>query len=208
MSNRAVRALPAKLLTLFLLGLVVLGAEAAQLKKEAAQSKKTASSPAAGESEYRLGPADVLEVFVWKEQELSTMVPVRPDGNISLPLVGELRASGKTPSQLRDEITERLRQYVTNPVVNVVVKEVNSSRIAVLGQVRRPDSYKISHRVSIIEAIAMAGGFTEYAKRSRIIVIRNGSSGSHSFKLDFMRLIKNNSGETFYLQPSDTVYVE
>jgi polysaccharide export outer membrane protein len=201
MSNLRVRAWLPRLLPVFLVVLVVLAAAAEQLKKPE-------GAPAPGESEYRLGPSDLLEVFVWKEPELSTTVPVRPDGNISLPLAGELRASGKTTAQLKDEITASLRQFITNPVVTVVVKEVNSSRVAVLGQVRKPDSYRVNHRVTIIEAIAMAGGFTDFAKRSRIIVLRNGSSGPHWFKLDFTRLIKNNGGEVFYLQPSDTVYVE
>ncbi len=110
---------------------------------KAADSPKAPARPGPGEAEYRLGPEDVIEVFVWKEPELTTTVTVRPDGRISLPLASELEASGKTAAELQQEITAKLSKYVVLPVVNVMVKQVNSLKISVLGEVRRPDVYRI-----------------------------------------------------------------
>ena len=157
-----------------------------------------------GEVQYRLGPEDVIEVFVWKEPDLSTTVVVRPDGRVSLPLTGEVEAKGKTAAELQKEITERLRQFVSEPVVNVIVKEVNNPKISVLGQVRRPDIYKMKQRITLLDAIAMAGGFTEFAKRDRVIVIRNGSR----IRFDVKQLVADGKSDLFYLLPFDTVYIE
>ncbi len=176
---------------------------------QGAELRRADNAVAFGEAAYRLGPEDVIEVFVWKEAELSTTMVVRPDGKISLPLIGELEASGKTSLELQEEISRKLRQYVSDPVVNVIVKQVNSPKISLLGEVRKPDVYRIKHRITVLDAIALAGGFTEFAKRDKVIVIRNGSSGQQRIKLNFKRLIKQDGkDEMFYLQPFDTVYVE
>jgi len=159
------------------------------------------------EAEFRVGPGDQLGVFVWKEPELTTDVVVRPDGRISLPLTGEVEASGKTAAQLQQEIRDRLRKFITEPVVNVIVKQVNSLKISVLGEVRRPDVYRIHGRVSVLDAIAMAGGFTEFAKRNRVVVLRNSRSGAQRIVFDVRHAVEN-AGEELYLEPQDTVYVE
>ncbi len=177
------------------------------------RSKTTtpASTPEAasfGESEYRLGPEDVIEVFVWNEAALTTTVMVRPDGKISLPLVGELEASGKTALQLQDIVTTKLRQMVNNPVVNVIVKEVNSPKVSVLGQVRKPDRYRIKQRITVLDAIALAGGFTDFAKRDKITIIRNSGGQENKITVNLKNLIKSGKGDAFYLEPLDTVYVE
>ena len=166
----------------------------------------TITQPAA--SDYRLGPEDVIEVFVWKEPELTTTVVVRPDGKISLPLANEIEANGKTAGELRAEITERLNQYVTQPVVSVMVKQVNSLKISVLGEVRKPDMYRIKNRVTVLEAIAMAGGFTDLAKPTRVIVIRNGAAGPQRIKINIKQVVEDERTAPFYLEPLDTVYVE
>src|SRR5262249_5575453 len=111
--------------------------------KPAPNSAVSRTSPSFGESEYRLGPEDLIEVFVWKQPPFSTSVVIRPDGKISLPLLGELDATGKTSVELQGEIATRLRQYVSEPMVNVIVKEINSPKVSVLGQVRKPDRYHI-----------------------------------------------------------------
>lgn len=176
---------------------------------QGAELRKADNTVAFGGAEYRLGPEDVIEVFVWKEPELSTTVMVRPDGKISLPLIGELEASGKTGVELQEEVSRKLRQYVSDPIVNVMVKQINSPKISVLGEVRKPDVYKIKHKITVLDAIALAGGFTEFAKRDKVIVIRNGSSGRERIKVNLKQLIKQDSkDEMFYLQPFDTVYVE
>jgi polysaccharide export outer membrane protein len=158
--------------------------------------------------EYRLGPEDVIEVFIWKEPELTTTVVIRPDGRITLPLTNELDASGKTAVQLQREITEKLREYITNPVVNVMVKQVNSLKISVLGEVRKPDVYRIKNRVTVLDAIAMAGGFTDLARPSRVVILRNTPSGPRRIKINVKHVVADDVSAPFYLQPLDTVYVE
>jgi polysaccharide export outer membrane protein len=160
------------------------------------------------EAEYRLGPEDVVEVFVWKEPELSTTVVVRPDGRISLPLANELEAQGKTQLELQQEITARLSKYIVQPVVNVMVKQVNSLKISVLGEVRRPDVYRIKNRVTVLDAIAMAGGFTDLARPNKVIIIRDTPAGPQRIKLNIKQLVEDANGAAFYLQTLDTVYVQ
>jgi polysaccharide export outer membrane protein len=174
----------------------------------AADDIKPPASKTPGEAEYRLGPEDVIEVFVWKEPDLSTTVVVRPDGRISLPLADELDASGKTAVELQQEITARLSKYAIQPVVNVMVKQVNSLKISVLGEVRRPDVYKIKNRVTVLDALAMAGGFTDLARPNKVIVLRNTPGGPQRIKINIKQLVDEDTGAPFYLQTLDTVYVE
>lgn len=159
------------------------------------------------EVEYTLGPEDVLAVFVWKEPELSTTVTVRPDGRITLPLAGELEASGKTPRQLQAEITERLQQYLERPVVTVSVEAINSRQISVLGEVRRPGRYRIAQRTTVLDAIALGGGFTEFADRGDVVVLRNGRDGVRRIPVNVKRAL-NAGADPLYLEPGDTVYVD
>lgn len=173
---------------------------------QAADTKPPAGAPR--EAEYRLGPEDVIEVFVWKEPELSTTVTIRPDGRISLPLASELEASGKTAAELQTEITTRLSKYVVEPVVNVMVKQVNSLKISVLGEVRRPDVYRIKNRVTVLDAIAMAGGFTDLARPNKVVVLRNSAAGLVRIKVNIKQLVDDESSAPFFLQTLDTVYVE
>jgi polysaccharide export outer membrane protein len=186
--------------TILALITVALVAQAADLHKPTYASSNA--------PEYRLGPEDVIDVFVWKEPELSTTVVIRPDGRISLPLTNEIDASGKTAVQLQREITEKLREYVAQPVVSVMVKQVNSLKISVLGEVRRPDVYRIKNRVTVLDAIAMAGGFSDLAKRSKVVVLRNAPSGPQRIKVNVKELVTDDSRAPFYLQSQDTVYVE
>jgi len=158
--------------------------------------------------QYRLGPEDVIEVFVWKQPELTTTVVIRPDGRISLPLTNELEASGRTAVQLQKEITEKLREYISQPIVNVIVKQVNSLKISVLGEVRKPDVYRIKNQVTVLDAIAMAGGFTDLARPNKVIVLRNAPSGSQRIKINVKQVVADEGSAPFYLQPLDTVYVE
>jgi polysaccharide biosynthesis/export protein len=158
--------------------------------------------------EYRLGPDDVIDVFVWKEPELTTTVVIRPDGRISLPLTNDIDASGKTVLQLQRDITEKLSEFVAQPVVSVIVKQVNSLKISVLGEVRKPDVYRIKNRVTVLDAIAMAGGFSDLAKQNKVVVIRNAPSGPQRIKVNVKQLVTDNNKAWFYLQPLDTVYVE
>ena len=160
------------------------------------------------EPQYRLGSEDVVDVFVWKEPDLSRTVIIRPDGKISLPLANEIEANGKTVSELQEEITARLKKYLSQPVVNVMVKQINSMKISVLGEVRKPDVYHIKSSTSILDAIAMAGGFTDLAKPEKVVIIRGSGVGLRRIRINIKQLVSSGDSTPFYLQPKDTVYVE
>lgn len=172
---------------------------------EGSQSTNPASA-VASDGEYQLGPEDVVQVWVWKEPELSTTTMVRPDGKMSLPLIGELEVKGKTALRIQEEVRQRLRAYLTDPVVSVIVKEVNYPKISVLGSVRKPDLYKIRQKMTVLDAIALAGGFTEFAKRDKVVVIRNNSSPPQTIRVN-LKHPGDKKGQ-FFLQPFDTIYVE
>ena len=174
-----------------------------------AQQANPTDSHGYGGTEFRLGPDDVIEVFVWKEPELSTTVVVRPDGKVSLPLIGELPTSGKTAIELQREIGDKLTQYVSDPIVNVMVKEVNSAKVSVLGEVKTPGIYKIKDRATVLDVIALAGGFTEYAKRNKVTIIRPALSGEQKrIQLNVDDQIKSSKGALFYILPYDKIYVQ
>jgi polysaccharide export outer membrane protein len=172
--------------------------------EQAPAPKSPANNPVS--AEYRLGSEDVIECFVNNEPQYTATVPIRPDGMITCPMVGDILAAGKTALELQAELTSKLREFLKDPVVNVIVIQINSPKISVLGEVHKPDIFPIRQRMTVLEAIALAGGFTEFAKRDRIVVIRNGSAGPQRIKLNLERLIKD--GPSFYLQASDTVFVE
>lgn len=176
----------------------------------ATAQQSTTRDRAFGDGEYKLGPEDVIEVFVWHESDLG--VPsevVRPDGKVSLPLIGEIQASGKTQAQLEAEVSQKLKQFVSDPQVTVIVKEVHSAKVSVLGEVKKPGVYPIKERATILDAIALAEGFTEYAKRARVTVIRSTASGDEKhINLNVDELIKGSKGEPFYVQPYDKIYVQ
>src|SRR5436309_9553294 len=162
-----------------------------------------------GEAEFKLGPDDVVEVFVYKEPELSPTVVVRPDGKISLPLIGELMVNGKSALELQREVTQKLAQYIAEPSVNVIVKEVNSAKVSVLGEVKTPGIYKIKDRATVLDAIALAGGFTEYAKRNKVTIIRPASAGEQQrIMLNVDDQIKRSKTDLFYILPYDKIYVQ
>ncbi len=196
--------------TLLMIGLLAcsLQLNAGDGTKPARTSGASAEPATFGESEYRLGPEDVIGVLVWKQPELSTSVVVRPDGKISLALLGELEATGKTSLQLQEEITKRLRQYVADPMVNVVVKEINSPKISVLGQVRKPDRYHIKQRLTVLDAIALAGGFTDFAKRDKVTIIRNSGPDKIRIQVNLKKVVEDGRGEVYYIEPLDTIYVQ
>ena len=162
-----------------------------------------------GDSEFRLGPEDVIEVSVYGEKDLSIAVPVRPDGKVSIPLIGELPASGKTATELQKEIAQKYARFISEPAVTVVVKEINSPKVSVLGEVKTPGMYKIKDRATVLDAIAMAGGLTEYAKRDKVTVIRLDTSGQQSLlKVNLKDQIKGRRADPFYVLPYDKIYVE
>jgi polysaccharide export outer membrane protein len=184
--------------------IAAVGPIAAQnIAPSADRSREQAPSSAS----YVVGPEDVLDVFVWKEPDLSTSVVIRPDGMITLPLAGDLQAAGATPAQLGEEIADRLKQYIDRPLVTVVVKQINSPKISVLGEVRRPGRYLLLQSTSVLDAIAMGGGFTEFASRDFVVVLRQTPNGQQRYRVNVKRMVNDNGGRPFKLTPRDVVYV-
>jgi polysaccharide biosynthesis/export protein len=128
--------------------------------------------------EYRIGPEDVLVVSVWQNAELSRSVSVRPDGKISLPLINDVQAAGLTLLELREVIVKALREYMPSPEVSVGLSEMNSFKVTVMGEVKRPDRYRLRAPATILDLLAQAGGFQEWANRERIVVLRRRASPS------------------------------
>ena len=162
----------------------------------------------AGE-EFVIGTGDVLAINVWKETEISRSVPVRSDGRISLPLVGEVQAAGKTPKQLESEIKTRLKDYVSEPEVTVIVQEIRSQKFNVLGMVMRPGSFPLTKPMTVIDAIALAGGFRDFAKQKDIYVLRNAADGKQvRLPFNYKDVVKGHKpGQNVELESNDTVVV-
>jgi polysaccharide export outer membrane protein len=156
---------------------------------------------------YRIGREDVLDISVWRDADLSRILPVRPDGYVTLPITGDLMAEGKTAEELAGEIQGKLKAVIQEPRVTVIVKEVNSSRVFVTGEVAHPGVYPLRGRISLLQAIAMAGGFSEFASKDGIIVIRSGSDGG-KIPARFSDLTADDGSRAdFPLKAGDTVVV-
>jgi polysaccharide export outer membrane protein len=171
-----------------------------QLKKE--------SQAAVDKERYVIGPEDVLYIHVWKEDALSRSVPVRMDGNISLPLIHEIKAAGLTPLQLEAAITERLKGFYENPNVSVIVMESNSFKVYISGEVMKPGVYKLREETTILQMIPMAGGFTDWAKQRKILIIRKENGKEKRFTVDYKKAIKGDDpNSNVALKPGDTIIV-
>jgi polysaccharide biosynthesis/export protein len=158
---------------------------------------------------FQIGADDVLAINVWKEPEISRSVPVRSDGKVSLPLVGEVQASGQTPKQLETEISKKLTNYISEPEVTVIVQQIKSQRFNILGQVTKPGTYPLSNPTTVLDAIALAGGFRDFAKKKSIYVLRQTPDGSSSrLPFNYKDVIKGKDPQqNIRLEPRDTVYV-
>jgi polysaccharide export outer membrane protein len=156
---------------------------------------------------FRIGPEDVLDVQVWKNEELSRVVPVRPDGMISLPLVNDIRAAGLTAVELRQAITQRLAEYVPSPEVSVMVREVHSVKVAVLGAVRMPGHYEVKSSATVLELIARAQGLTEFADRGRIVVMRQSGTTTTRIPFNYRKVAEGSEQDNFYVRPGDIIVV-
>lgn len=179
---------------------------------EAPSSPVTADPPATKNSttdNYVIGNDDMLGINVWKEPELTASIPVRSDGKISMPLIGEVQASGRTPVQLEKEITAKLRVYLSAPEVTVVVLQMNSQKFNILGRVIKPGSYSLSATTTVLDAIATAGGFQDFAKEKSIYILRkNPGGGTTRIAFNYKDVIRGNHPETnIQLKPDDTIVV-
>jgi polysaccharide export outer membrane protein len=160
--------------------------------------------------DYLIGPEDVLEITVWRNADLSKLVSVRPDGRISLPLIGDVTAVGKTASQLAEDIANKLKEYKENPQVSIVVKEVNSYAIYVLGEVAKPGKYPLKSKTTLLQAITLASGFTPTAARNKIVVFRFGKDGEGQIKIKASYddiVLRDGSNQNIELKPGDQIVV-
>jgi len=166
------------------------------------------SSPTApiDTADYRLVTGDQLRIEVYKDQQLSQSLQIRPDGKITLPLVGDLQASGSTPLELRDRLTEALREYVTNPVVTVIVVEAVPPLVYVIGEVGNAGSIPMHGPMSVLQALAMAGGFRDFANTKKIQILRRTSRGQQRIAFNYKEALAA-TGPPMMLQPGDTVVV-
>lgn len=153
--------------------------------RSSAPAAKPATPASAADPEYVLGPGDVLAIDVYHEPDLTRSLPVRPDGRLSLPLVGELVAQGKTALQLQSEITAKLRAYIDSPSVTVMVQDAESQRFNILGMVQKPGSYPLAHPTTILDALAEAGGLRDFAHGNKIYLIRKRASDGVEIRYNF-----------------------
>ena len=161
-------------------------------------------------SEYIIGAEDVLEITVWRNADLSKVVQVRPDGRVSMPIIRDIVAVGKTPSQLAEEMTNKLKEYVQNPVVAISLKEVNSSNIFVLGEVAHPGKFPLKSKTTLLQGITVAGGFTPIAARNQIVIFRftESAPGMKRLTASYDEIVLRSSiNENFELKSGDTVVV-
>jgi polysaccharide export outer membrane protein len=185
----------------------VLSAEPAATESTPARPVPVAQSPSTDSANYVIGDDDSLEISVWKQPNLSATLPVRPDGKISLPLVGDIPAAGFTPMALAADITNRLKQFVTDPVVDVSVLAVNSKRIFLIGEIGHVGPLAITPGMTVLQAIATAGGLTPYANKKKIYILRGDPGKQQKIPFDYNKALKKGDMQGVSLVPGDTIVV-
>jgi polysaccharide biosynthesis/export protein len=169
-------------------------------------------SPAESDPAYVIGPEDVLEIAVWGNTDVTRTVPVRPDGRISLPLLNDVQAAGLTPMQLRAALAGSFEHYMPAPMLSVIVREVHSFKVTVIGEVKTPGRYELRSRSTVLDVLALAGGLSQYAARTRITILRREGDAVRELPYDFEKLTaragpKNAGQENFCVQPGDIILV-
>jgi polysaccharide biosynthesis/export protein len=161
--------------------------------------------PPACPAAYVIGPEDVLDIAVWDNAALTRTVPVRPDGKISLPLLNDVQAAGLTAVELKEVLTKRLTDYMPSPEVSVIVTDVRSLKVSVMGEVARPGRYELKSWATVLDVLAMAGGFTQFASRSRIIILTSDGNGMKRIPFNYNKVAGEQ--ENFYLRNGDIILV-
>lgn len=162
------------------------------------------------DNNYTIGPEDVIEVSVWKSDDLSKTVIVRPDGRISLPLIGDIKASGLTPTALKDAIEDKLKEYKKDPIVSVILKEINSYNIFVMGEVVHPGKFNLKSNTTLLQALSLAGGFTPFASRNKIRLMRQDprTLAVTEIRVKYDAIISGEDPQRdILLKPGDTIVV-
>jgi polysaccharide export outer membrane protein len=174
-----------------------------------AQEVASSKSEATEVPSYLVSPGDVLSIFVWKEPDLTREVTVGSDGRISVPLLGDLDAEGKTTAELTSELRERLTRFISAPSVTIGVKQSNNSSFYVVGRVIRPGEYPLRGRTTFLQAVAVAGGFAEFAKTDRVLIVRRRGSADKALFVDYKKLSQGEDlAQNLVLQPADTIVVQ
>jgi len=169
---------------------------------------KPAVTAATTDPSYIIGPEDVLDINVWKEPDMTRIVPVRPDGKISLPLINDVQAAGSTPQQLAADVTSKLRKFLTEPQVTVIVTAINSQRVFVVGEVLRAGAFPLIPGMTVLQALASAGGFTTFADVKKIHVMRLVNGKHTELPFNYREVLKgDNPDQNIKLEPGDTVVV-
>ena len=175
--------------------------------KEKAAVPAPANGPP-GPGDYVIGEQDNLTIMVWKEREISGSVVVRPDGKITVPLVGELKVVGMTPLQLQTILTEKLKPFVTVPQVTVAVNQINSRKVYLIGQVMREGTFEINSSTTVLQIVAQAGGLKDFAKRKKIYILRQEGSKQTRHNFNYDSVIRGNDiDQNIQLEPGDTIVV-
>ena len=188
--------------------LVMLSLTTPGLGSAAAPAKENGSKPTPEQGDYRIGPEDVLDIAVWNNTAISRTVPVRPDGKISLPLLNDVQAAGLTPMQLREVLTKKLAEYTPTPEVSVIVREVHSFKVSVIGEVKKPGRHELKSRATVLDALAMAEGVGEFAARGRIVILRSEGNSLKRIPFNYNRVVSSDGElENFQLQPGDIIVV-
>lgn len=195
----------------FVFSILIAAFMAADIAQPQSVNAESAASPSISETGgYVIGSEDVLDISVWKNEDLSRVVAVRPDGMISLPLLGDIRAAGLVPDDLRKEIVKKLKEYQKSAEVAVIVQAVNSRRIYIVGNITNPGIYPIMSRTTVLQAIAMAGGFNQFASKNKLVLIRESGDGkSKKIRIRFGDIVDYKKAEdnNFILMPGDTIFV-
>src|SRR5271165_6024751 len=172
----------------------------------ASDTNANATASAQSAATYIIGPEDTLHIAVWKESDLTATLPVRPDGKISLPLLNDVQASGLTPQQLADSLTEKLKKYIADPRVTVVVTSINSKRIYLVGEVLHAGAIPMLPNMTVLQALSSAG-MTQFANTKRIYVLRTENGKQQKLPVNYRKLIKGDVSQNYVLQPGDTIVV-
>jgi len=188
-------------------GMIAISLAATGLSSAEALRDQPSSMPGP-QGHYQIGTEDVLEVIIWNNAEMSRTVPVRPDGMISLPLLNDVRAAGLTAMQIRDVLVSRLTEYMPSPEVSVIVREVKSAKVTVIGRVRTPGRYDIKTRSTVMDLLAQAGPFSDFASLGRIFVLRADGSTTKRLSFDYNKaLSRQGDHENFVVEPGDIIVV-
>ena len=178
----------------------------AQTEKEEVLKKQAQAEVAADSDQYVIGPEDILYIHIWREEALSRTVPVRMDGNISLPIIQEIKAAGLTPLKLKEGLTERLKEFIESPNVSVTVMEANSFKVYISGEVKQPGVQNVRRELTLVKLIIMAGGFTEWANQKKILIIRKEKGAEKRITVNYTKIIEGEEPDVV-IKSGDTIIV-